>query len=365
VATQERYIDTAELLREYLDEIAGERLLALDTEFVREKTYYPQLCLVQIASVNRITVVDCVADIDLAPLFDRLLRDDCVWILHSGRQDLEVVYQHASRLPAGLIDTQIAAGLVGYPPQIGLQDLLADILDVHLDKDLSRTDWSRRPLPPAALEYARDDVRSLHALWAELEGRLERLGRREWLEEDCALLLRQPPVAAPGQIWARLKGLRALDAEGRCAALALVEWREERARSRNRPRRWILSDERLLALARARPTSLTALAAAADLPPKLIHHSGRDILESLEAASLPANRERIERTGAIERPDREQLLALQARMKTRAAELGIHPELLATKQELVELLSGVEPPRIAASWRAAELRTLLSDAQGR
>ncbi|NNC66045.1 MAG: ribonuclease D [Gammaproteobacteria bacterium] len=354
----ELYVDSEALLTNLLDELNTVGLIALDTEFVREKTYYPQLCLIQIAAGDSIACIDCLADIDLDALYESLLRDECTWIVHSSRQDLEVIFQHTERLPSTLIDTQIAAGLVGYAPQISLQDLVADTLGVELDKSHTRTDWSRRPLPSAAIEYARDDVRSLHALWDVLAAKLDALGRREWLDQDCALLLAQDPVTPVDQIFSRLKGARSLDASAQCAALALVEWREERARRRDRPRRWILSDEQLVGIARARPRSVAALAAE-DVPKKLAEHAGHDILAALERSATSDYPARIARLSDAEKPEKHQLRELQARAKARAAELDIYPEVLATKQDLIVLLLGRESVRVSETWRAAELRPLL------
>jgi ribonuclease D len=356
---QQLYIDDDATLRDYLSMIASAPLLALDTEFVREKTYYPQLCLVQIATTDSIACVDCLATIDLPSLYDQLLREGSTWIVHSSRQDLEVIFQHTQRLPGRLIDTQVAAGLVGYPPQIGLQELLVKELGVELAKEYTRTDWSRRPLPEAAIAYARDDVRSLHALWSALAAKLAELGRLDWLEQDCALLTGQAPITPPEQIWARLRGLRRLDIDGRCAALMLVEWRERRAQSRDRPRRWILSDEQLIAIARNRPRSLDALRCVPDLPPRLADRAGGEILSALAAADEPANRERGERLRDDEPPDKRQLRELQTAVKDCADSLGISPEILATKQELLEVLVGRVPERIATTWRVTALRGLL------
>lgn len=354
------YIEDDHALECYLDSIAAQQTLALDTEFVREKTYFPQLCLVQIATPRQLACVDCLAALDEHQLLARLVREDTRWIVHSSRQDLEVIYQHTQQLPRVIIDTQIAAGLIGYPPQIGLQDLVADLLGVALDKTHTRTDWSKRPLPPAALAYALDDVRNLHALWDRLATRLDELERRAWLEQDCAQLLAQAPTTSPEQIWARLRGLRSLDGASQAAALALVEWREAEARARDRPRRWILADEGLVGIARARPATLAALGAVPDLAPRLVGRAGRDILRAIEAAA--AAQARVAALLSEEAPDKRTLQDLQRRARDHAAALGIHAEVLATKQELVDFTLGREPPRVARTWRAAELRELVGDA---
>ncbi|HSG66480.1 MAG TPA: HRDC domain-containing protein, partial [Gammaproteobacteria bacterium] len=154
------------------------------------------------------------------------------------------------------------------------------------------------------------------------------------------------------------KGLRALDDAGRAAALALVAWREERARSRNRPRRWVLADEQLVALARARPQSLVELRELEELPPRLLQRAGTEILDALAAGASASMRERVASVAAAEAPDRQRLREMQARVKTLAASLGVTPELVATKQEIVELLVGHDSPRVRATWRGALLQDL-------
>jgi ribonuclease D len=355
---RELYIDQTAALDEFFAQLDETRLIGLDTEFVREKTYYPLLCLVQLATPTTIACIDCLAELDLRALFDRLIDGDTEWIVHSSRQDLEVIYQHASRLPSRLIDTQIAAGLAGFAPQIGLQDLLAETLDINLPKEYTRTDWSRRPLPEPVLQYARDDVRSLHALWSVLDGKLDALGRREWVAQDCAMLSRQTPLPPVEQIWMKLRGVRGLGTEGAAAAFALVDWREQRARARNRPRRWILSDEHLVAIAKRYPLTIDALRRVPELPNRTIERLGREILEVIRAAEGGPAYEHASALIREDPPDKRQVKALQEAARTIAEGLGIHAEVFATKQEIVELIKGREPPRFSETWRAQYLGEL-------
>jgi ribonuclease D len=184
------WIDDAAQLARLVAVLGVTSIAAVDTEFVREKTYYPKLCLIQIATATGETAcVDCLAKIDLAPLYARLFAAGFTWVLHSARQDLEVIFQLTGRLPPRLIDTQVAAALTGYPPQAGLETLLERALGRTLGDSYARTDWSRRPLPEAALEYALDDVRYLLPAWERLAAELDRLGRRDWLSEECERML--------------------------------------------------------------------------------------------------------------------------------------------------------------------------------
>jgi ribonuclease D len=355
------FIDDRASLEQFLAAIEPETQLALDTEFVREKTYYPKLCLVQIATTRAIACIDCLAIEDLSPLFDRLLRSDCTWLLHSGRQDLEIIYQHAERMPQRLIDTQIAAGLAGYPPQIGLQDLLADVLGVHLDKEYTRTDWSRRPLSRGALDYAYDDVRSLPALWTRLALKLETLGRSSWAQEDFAMQLRSAPVTSVELLWTRMKGLKSLDATRRAAVFGLIDWRERRAQQRDRPRRWIMSDEAVLNLARAMPERRRDLTGIEGLPAGMIERSGDEILAALRAAAGTPRYVAAEAALTLEWPDKQRLRELQDKLQEHAERLGIQPEVLATRQELADWLTSRPSERITETWRSPELRAVLGD----
>ena len=359
MTSTELYIDTNEAARELVQLISGESTLALDTEFVRERTYYPELCLIQIASDTLTACVDCLSNVDVEALLESLFAPGRAWILHSARQDLEVIDRFVAQAPDELWDTQIAAGLAGFSPQIGLQELLAEVLDVQLEKGYARTDWSRRPLADGALRYAFDDVRHLKSLWEALTERLRALGRFDWLMEDCRLLRALPPSLEASTLWSRLKGLGRLEPEAQCAAHGLVVWREHTAQALNRPRRWILSDDLLLTIARTLPTNRTALRAIAELPNRLAERSGADILAAIDDRSDPDVRAMVEARMAREHPDKLKFKRLQERVKARASELGINPELFATRREILEILRGEHSERTRRGWRAAELQQLV------
>ena len=352
------FIDDTRALAKLLDSISDEEILALDTEFVRERTYYPKLCLVQIATSDVAACVDCLADMPLEPLFDSILADR-TWLLHSARQDLEVLQRHTTKLPSRLIDTQIAAGLLGCAPQIGLGDLLSDVLGVKLDKAYARTNWAKRPLPEAAVHYALDDVRYLPTLWQKLIRELDQRERLAWLEEDCASALSTPPVTPTATLWSRLKGVGSLNDNARCASLALVEWRETCAQTLDRPRRWVLADDVLLRVAAAEPTDRKALAAVPEMPPRLVERFGDEILGAIAASRTPANMARVRERMEKPRPDKNGLKLLQERARARAQELGIEPEVLATRKELIDILTGATTDGGNTGWRREELRNLI------
>ena len=352
------YINTDAAAQNVIELISDETILALDTEFIREKTYYPELSLIQIASREFSVCIDCLSGLNLEPVVYLLLRPDHYWILHSARQDLEVIYGLHNQLPEKIYDTQIAAGLAGFAPQISLQALLNDLLNIQLAKGYSRTDWSHRPLSTGALNYAFDDVRYLTQLWEALRERLEKLERYDWVTEDCQTLLERPPVADTKQIWDRLKGLGKLNSDAQCAAYRLICWREETAQKLNRPRRWVLSDELLLTISRRLPIKLEELKSIAELPGRLVERSGVRMLNAMEQGNDPELLALVETRSARSQPSKEAFKCLQAKISARAGELGISVELLATRREITEILCGEHSKRTRQGWRAEELKKL-------
>lgn len=347
------FVDNTNALNELISDLSDARLLALDTEFIRERTYYPELCVLQIATTNVIAAVDCLAPIDLNPLFDLLLASDKQWLLHSARQDLEVLYNRKGQLPAKLLDTQIAASLIGMPLQIGLQGLLEETLDVEIGKQHTRANWKRRPLPDAFLDYALDDVRFLIPALDELATRLEDRNRAGWFEEECKRQLGLPIEPDVQSIFERTKGSGRLRGEHRAAALALVAWREDRARTQDKPRRWILADDELVRIAAALPQSQTDLERIEGLPPRLVARAGSRLLAAIR------DRGPAEEIAESPAPDKAIVRSLQSDIKSRADKLGIAPELLATRRDIAMLAVGRVPDGLSTGWRRSVLGDLL------
>lgn len=339
------FVNDAQSLGHLSTALSDERLLALDTEFIRERTYFPELCVLQVATPRVVAAVDCLAPLDLAGLFEVLLREDKTWILHSARQDLEVLFMKTGKLPRRLIDTQIAAGLIGMPAQIGLQGLLEDMLGIRISKQHTRADWSRRPLPDALIQYALDDVRYLFTLWDSLRRRLESLGRESWFEEDCERQLGLPIEPDVSTLFERAKGTGSLRGASRAAAFALLAWREERAKNIDKPRRWVLGDDQLVRIAAAAPGSMTELEAVRDLPRRLAARSGHEILAAIREA------EPMEEAPDLPMPDARVVKSLQQDVRKLAESLGIQPELLATRRDIAAAAGGSPPDIVAAGWR--------------
>lgn len=345
-------IDSPSSLDALCARLAGTDTIALDTEFVRESTYFAQLCLIQVGTDAELACVDCVAPIELKPLFTVLLGDTVTWVVHSAKQDLEVVWHAAGKLPSRLIDTQIAAALLGYPPQIGLQDIVRDVLGIELDKTHTRTNWKRRPLHSHELDYAADDVRHLLPLWRELEARLVARGREAWFHEDCRRLLTQPIEADTAALYARLKGSGRLPASAIPAALALLAWREQQARRVNRPRRWIISDEVVVALARLPALTRDELRTIPGLAPRTAARSGEAIIDAIASAGNPEVQRLAAELLPSTRPDPERLRSLRKLVSDKARSLGIEPEVIAARKDLAAATLGKPPPQLASGWRA-------------
>lgn len=351
-------IQTPEALAALLDGWAGKSWLAVDTEFVREETYSAHLCLVQLSDGETHACVDALA-LDLAPLWAFLLRPELLKVLHSAGQDLELFVQHAGDCPKPLFDTQLAAALLGHGEQLGYAALVERRLNIAVDKSLSRTDWTRRPLPDAALAYAADDVRHLSVIYPTLRDELVQRGRLEWLQKESERHTdaRRYKPDVPGA-WRTVKGLGRLPAEAQQRAAKLASWRESEAMARNRPRRWILDDVAILQMAQRVPDSLETLAKMEGVTAKLVERSGEALLKLLaEPVSGPALLEDLRETPE----QRQKTVALLEHLRKRATELEIAPTLIATRGDIERLVREGENAQIPllGGWRRELLGTEL------
>ena len=347
-----QFIDTLAQLERLANELAGAAELALDTEFMRERTYYPKLCLVQLATADAIACIDPLAIDDLARLSALLASGTSLKVAHAARQDVETLLTGRVEPPAPLFDTQIAAALLGMQPQIGYGDLVHRMLGAKLAKAHARTDWSVRPLSREQLEYAADDVRHLLPLHEALKRELEKRDRLHWFDAEMARA--QATFAtrlSPEDAWQRLKGLDSLDARRRATAIALARWRETRAMQRDRPRGWILSDEALHEIVRALPHSIAQLQRLRSLPPGVIENSAADVLAAVASSAHLASGEPVRRAGRPDPATQARLKALAAAVRRIAEQLQLMPEVLATRRDLQQLLNGDTDVPPLQGWR--------------
>lgn len=358
---------SAELLHA-LDQLRDAEFVALDTEFMRESTYFPKLCLVQLATPTHCALVDPLAVPDLQPLWDFLNDRARIKVLHAARQDLEVLsVAMRGALNGPIFDTQIAAALLGLPAQIGYGALVASRLGQQLEKGHTRTDWSRRPLSADQLQYAEDDVRYLVPLYQNLRDALEEAGRTPWLyEETRELELPSLHRTEPDAAWKRLKGLDRLRPEQRATAKLLAHWREEMAIKHDKPRGWILADDALREIAERLPGKPEDLENIRTLPAGVARRRGEELLtlvtrgreqgDSEPASFLPP------------RPEPQQLAMVTKLMnlaRTTAEELKISPEILATRRDVEQLVFSRRTDRLSTGWRKDVIGDrLIAKAQG-
>ena len=331
--------------------------IGLDTEFERSRTFFAELCLVQIAAPGVLACIDPFVLDSLASLTALLAAGRATVQLHAARQDLEVLHQIDGRLPAQLIDTQVAAGLAGYADNIGYADMVQQLLGITLDKSQTRTDWRQRPLSLAQLNYAAADVLHLAPCAQILAEKLERLGRSAWLEEDCRALLVtdgfcQPPLTA----WQRLRGLPNLTPAAQARAVALAAWRETTAQERNLPRGWVLQDDELLSLATTPPASAQTLAAQFATNGNVRRHA-QNIFDALHAPVQILESRTVRR---LTPAGRAELKRLSARAQEIAQDLGLAPSILITRRELESLVCAQMPTRLRDGWRGPVLAELVA-----
>jgi ribonuclease D len=349
-------VTTPDSLESAVLRLRGARRFAIDTEFMRERTYHPQLCLLQVASDTDCFLVDPLAGFDLRPLLEVLADRARPKILHAARQDLEVLLTAGGVVPAPVFDTQVAAALLGLPPQVGYADLVARQLGHSIDKGQTRTDWSRRPLSDAQLAYAADDVHHLLELHTELAAELESKGRAAWLGEDCAGL-EEPSLyrTDPADAWRRLKGLSRLRPAEQAIARALAGWREARAIAADRPRGWILADEVLYALATRAPVTPDDLSRIPSLPPAVMRKRGEELLAIVAAAQTNAMPVDVQPPPARPTPEQTRRIGeLQQLVRDVAEAQGLSPEVLATRRDVEALvMSPGSEPAVLSGWRRA------------
>jgi ribonuclease D len=353
-------ITKSEDLVPLVERLSKQPFVAVDTEFMRENTYWPDLCLIQIASSEEAAAIDPKAEIDLSPLLSLLVdNEEVLKVFHAGGQDLEIIHNLSGKVPHPLFDTQIAAMALGHGEQVGYSNLIESMLGHSIDKGARFTDWSRRPLDKRQIDYAIADVTHLATVFPKLLGRLKKTGRGGWLDEEMERLADPSSFAfAPEDAWKRLKlPSRNPAVLGRLKTLA--GWRETEARAKNIPRGRIVKDDTLGELAAHPPKTQDDLGNVRGLSAGWKSNDiGARLIAAL-AASKPLE--------ANEMPDREPrrpgltkegaLVAdlLKLLLKIRAKEAGVAPRLIARSDDLEALAAGVRRDlRILQGWRFEE-----------
>lgn len=334
---------------------------AIDTEFHRERTYWPKLALVQLAGPDGVSIVDPL-EIDIAPLAD-LFRSSAVAVLHAADQDLEVLEVACGAAPEGIFDTQVAAGFLGHSSP-SLLNLHESMLGIRLPKGDRLTDWLRRPLEPRQLDYAAADVSHLLEIYRIEVDDLEARGRLDWAQDECDALVRRPRGPRdPDDAWLRIKEARQLQGRARAVAQAIAAWREERARDSDQPPRFVLSDLGVVSVAQRAPKTLAELRKSRGVDGRHINNgAGEEILAAVEAAgSRPKQTSVPVKAPELERELRPVVQLVAAWASQLGRELDLDAALLATRSDIEAFLRGDDEARLATGWRAE----LLGDPIGR
>ena len=362
---QKIFVDTPEALLTLCTRLENASWLALDTEFIREKSYYPEFCLLQVCDGTVAACVDPLSIEDLSPLRHLLLNEKITKVFHAGRQDLEILYLLWGKLPAPVFDTQLAATLFGLGDQVGYANLVEQLLRRRLTKGHARTDWSRRPLDEAQLRYAYDDVIYLGEIYEQLSAELDAKKRTHWLDADFHALTDPATYEfKPEEAWSRVKGNQHLKGVELAILQTLAEWRENEARSSDKPKRWILKDEILIDLARRQPKSLETLSRIRGLEPGVVKRRGERLLRMVEEAlNRPeATWPKLKRAFVRLTPNQEAIADLLAcALRLIGEENSITSSALGTRKELERLVSGDEGVPLLHGWRREIAGQILLD----
>lgn len=357
------YIATDSDLQQLLTDLKAVTWVAIDTEFIREKTYYPQLCLIQIATETRLACIDPLAIRDLKPFFDWLHQPTLLKIFHAASQDLEIFYYMSGVVPAPVFDTQIAAAVLGLGDQLGYGRLVEELLNVNLDKSQSRTDWAVRPLRHEQLEYAIDDVRYLKQIYPLLLQRLKTLQRDQWVQKSFAKLTDPSTYEVdPRSTWKKVKNNQLLKPQQLSILRELAAWRETEALNKNLPKRWLVSDDILVDMARMKIKNVESFKNIRGLKDEVINVFGQTWLKLIRTGlSIPAE----EWPQPIRRRTVDAELALltdllMVAVGQQALNYNISPQMLATRPQVEKMLIE-QRNHLSEDWRGSILNDVFEN----
>lgn len=350
-------ITTTTDLTSACERLARHPVVTVDTEFLRETTYYPLLCVIQMASADEAVVIDALADgLDLKPFYDLMADERITKVFHAARQDVEIVWHDAGIVPAPLFDTQVAAMVCGFGESVSYEQLVAQTVGKRIDKSSRFTDWRRRPLSERQLAYALADVTHLRDVYVQLRERLDREQRAHWLADEMEVLTaRETYHVEPEEAWLRLKS-RLRKPEELAVLRAVAAWREREARKRNVPRKRVLKDEALQEIAQQQPTDADALAQLRTIARGWERSAAAaEMLQEIrDALALPRDRmPRLarERNGAAGSTAAAELLRVLLRLTSE--KYGVASKLLASASDLDEIALHGEKAEVPAlsGWR--------------
>jgi ribonuclease D len=366
----ESLITTPRQLLDLVEHLRSAGRFGFDTEFVSEDTFEPVLCLVQVATRERLALIDPLALRDLEPFWDVVCDPAMEVVMHAAGEDLRICLIKTGRLPRRVFDVQMAAGLDGFSYPLSLVNLVGQVLDVSIGGGETRTDWRRRPLSSAQVDYALDDVRYLLDLADMLAADLKELGRMQWAREELEEFVSEIARRADEERWRRLPGLNQLGRRGMEMARRLSLWREEEARRQNRPLRQVMRDDLLVAIAKRQPSNRRGLEALRDFNRPGLLSREDEILRVLQAAREVPEEALPEPSSRVEEPPGLSTISnlLAAALAQRCAQERIAGSLVANVADIKHLirwhLDGRPPeglPVLLQGWRADLCGRMLLD----
>lgn len=337
------YINSQEKLNEFVELAKKARVLAIDTEFLREKTYYPNLCLIQVAADDKVAIIDPFEVDDLDVMKPLLLDKGIMKVFHAGGQDLEIIYNELGILPEPIFDVQVAAALLGQSYQSGLASLLSVFMGVNIKKSDSFTDWTHRPLSESQINYAIEDVIYLPELYEKMKQMLEDKGRLHWLDDDFAKMSDPETYAVdPYKRYRHLKRGNQLSRKQMAAARAMAAWREKEAIRRNIPRKWVLSDEQIVEACRREAKSVDDLFMVRGIKKSITLREARKVAALMKDALMsdestwPKQEVHYQSEENVD----SSLDLMQAMLRVISHESGIAMQVLASNNEMTLLARG-------------------------
>lgn len=348
-------ITTTQELQTFVQKIKDAKWLAIDTEFLREKTYYAKLCLIQVEADGLRACIDPLSIDDMSSFAELMHNPSMIKVLHAAHQDLEILFQLTGDMPSPIFDTQTAASVLGIGDQMGYARLVEAMLGVALPKTQSRTDWSKRPLRDAQLEYAIDDVRYLAQLYPKMVEQLESQKRLQWLDKDFAKATNPKTYAInANQRWKKVKGNQVLKRPQLAILRELAAWREERAEQANRPRKWILSDDILVDMARQQPKNTDAIKEIRGINPDRTQKYHDTWLALIKKGSEMPEAEwpEISRTKKPSANQNALIDLLMLVIQIQAKKHNITAAVIATRKQVAEMIMAGETS-ISEDWRGA------------
>ena len=350
-------IETTADLAAACKELAKSDFITIDTEFLRETTFWPELCLIQMASPTLEVLVDPLAKgIDLAPFFELMADTKVLKVFHAARQDIEIIFNRGNLIPHPIFDTQVGAMVCGFGDSVSYDQLVSRIKNVHIDKSSRFTDWSRRPLSDKQMEYALADVTHLRDVYLSLKAELDREGRTSWLSEEMDILeARETYDMHPDDAWQRLK-MRLRKPQELAILKYVAAWREREARARNVPRSRVLKDDAIYEIAQQQPKDAEALGRLRTIPKGWERSaSGAAVVEAVNAAlALPkADMPHVPRQTQAPEGAAAAVELLKVLLKLISEKHGVAPKVIANSEDLDKIAADGEKADVAAlhGWR--------------